>query len=85
MIIYLLLYIVCDSSSGYVFACVLYVICLLYSHLTSVIVDVSDNDSGVGLSAVVADAGSDAEVTKSSLHLNKIVLLEQLGCSCQFV
>ena len=36
MFIYLLLYIVCDSSSGYVFACVLYVICLLYSHLSSV-------------------------------------------------
>ena len=36
MFMYLLLYIVCDSSSGYVFACVLYVICLLYSHLTSV-------------------------------------------------
>ena len=36
MFIYLLLYIVCDSSSGYVLACVLYVICLLYSHLSSV-------------------------------------------------
>ena len=36
MFIYLLLYIVCVSSSGYVFACALYVICLLYSHLTPV-------------------------------------------------
>ena len=41
MFIYLLLYIVCDSSSGYVFACVLYVICLLYSHLTSVCLNFS--------------------------------------------
>ena len=50
-----------------------------------VVVDVSDDDSDVGLSAVVFDADSDAEVTTSSLRLNKIVLLEPLGCSCRFV
>ena len=45
-----------------------------------VVVDVSDDDSDVGLSAVVAESDGDFEVTTSSLHLNMIVLLEPLEC-----
>ena len=59
-----LLYIVCDSSSGYVFACVLYVICLLYSHLTSVsLIFIPQTES---VSTCASGGNSKPEITKST-------------------